>query len=236
MGVNTMGGGSSHKTFIKTFSNNLVLEYDKREDLEKKVEEMGLNPELIIVRKKAKGKNEGKEIYYYILFDISGKLTDVSLRDTDWGEMLELEISDVDDKYLVSMGEVFGVLSKDFIRRLGNIDMGKDITLGTWSMVSDKNGKTYSGVKIYQDNTKIEYNLANTDLPMGVQKTRGGKTTWDFGEQEDFLYKIIGDWIKAEFSSDSDNKVNDTEKTNKPLRAKFVSVNEGSEQKDDLPF
>ena len=234
MAVNSRGGSSS-KTFLGVYSNSLVLEYDKREDLEKKVESMGLDPDLIKVRQRTKGKNEGKDVFYYNLHDVSGMMTNVSLRDTDWGEVLEIEITDVDEKYLLQLGEVFGRIPKDFIRRLGGIDIEKEMAFGTWGMVSKDNGKPYSGVTIYQDDEKVEYTLGREHLPEATKKTRGKKIEWDFSEQEDFLYDVLTKFMDDNFAKSSDES-NSTPDPAPKVRTPRASKKQEEEAHDDLPF
>ena len=52
MGMNTRGGGgSSNKTYLGVYANQLVLEYAKEEDLVAKLEALGYDPDKIQERK-----------------------------------------------------------------------------------------------------------------------------------------------------------------------------------------
>tara|TARA_R110000803_G_scaffold78075_1_gene143081 strand:+ start:7400 stop:8194 length:795 start_codon:yes stop_codon:yes gene_type:complete len=186
------------------FQGNLVLEHDKRVDLISKLERMGLDPEPngghkgAQVRQRTKGKNEGKDVFYYVINSVDGLLSDITLRETDFGEFLSVEFTDVDEVYVVSLGDVFGRFAKDFIRRIESVDLASEVVFGTWVMEAD-NGKTYSGVRLYQVGEKIEYVYANEDLPPPIEKTRGGKTSWDFSDQEEFLYDLLIGYLKNNF-------------------------------------
>ena len=141
---------------------------------------MGQNPlphdhhKGIQVRQPQKGKKEGQDVYYYVFNDVGGFLTNLTLRETDFGEFLGVELTDGDEVFIISLGDVFGRFAKDFIRRIEGLDLSMPVTFGTWSMESD-NGKTYSGVKMYQHGEKVDYTYANEDLPKPSQKKKGSK-------------------------------------------------------------
>lgn len=215
MGVNTMGAGGSNKTFFNMYQGKLVLEYDKKDDLLKKLERMDQDPEPhghhkgVQKRKRTKGKREGKKVFYYAFDDVNGMLTHIGLRETDFGEFLNVELTDDDgDVFVLSLGDVFGRFSKDFIRRIEGLNLKKEVAFGTWSMEND-NGKTYSGVRMYQDGDKIEYEYANEDLPPPIKKKKGKKVTWDFSEQEEFLYDILEKFLKKNFKPSVDHNSKD---------------------------
>ena len=205
MGVNSMGAGGSNKTFFNMYQGKLVIEYDKKDDLLTKLERMDQDPEPhghhkgVQKRKRTKGKNEGKKVFYYAFNDVNGKMTNIELRETDFGEFLNVELTDDDGEVcILSLGDVFGRFSKDFIRRIDGLSLKKEIAFGTWTMENDK-GKTYSGVRMYQDGDKVEYEYETKDLPPPKEKKKGKKVTWDFSKQEEFLYKILEKFMKKNF-------------------------------------
>lgn len=198
MGLNSMGSGSNNVTFFGLYGGDIVIEYGDKKELEKKLERLGLDPEDIETRKRTKGNNEGKKVYYYIFNDVEGLLTNVYLKETDFGEFLNIELTDADEKYVISLGDVFSRHSKDFIRRMDSIDLKENIAVGTWSMEGD-NGKNYSGVRLYQNGEKIDYVLQTEDLPAPVERKKGKKKEWDYSEQEEFLYERIESFIDENF-------------------------------------
>ena len=239
MGVNSMGAGGSNKTYFNMFQGELVIEYDKKEDLLAKLGRMDQDPEPhghhkgVQKRKRTKGKNEGKKVFYYVFNDVNGKLTNVDLKETDFGEFLNLELTDDDGEVCVlSLGDVFGRFSKDFIRRVDGLSLKKEIAFGTWTMEND-NGRTYSGVRMYQDGDKIDYEYANEDLPPPIEKKKGKKSTWDFSEQEEFLYKVLAKFLKKNFKPSVDHKSKDPiPKLSKKELKKRKEAKQGEESKD----
>ena len=66
------------------------------------------------------------------------------------------------------------------------IDVKERLTIGTWSMDND-NGKTYSGVRMYQNGEKLDYVIERDDMPEPEKRKKGKTVEWDYTEQEQFL-------------------------------------------------
>lgn len=227
MGINNRGTGSSNKTFMNVYQSKIVLEYANEEDLQKKVESLGLDPSSIKVRQRTKGKNEGKDVFYYILNDISGLMTDITIKETAFGDFVEIELTDVDEKFVLSLGDVSSRIAKDFTRRVGNLDLSQEVEVGIWHISESEadNGKAKSGIKMYQSGVKVEYSISFDDMPEPIQK-KGRKGGWDFSEQEDYLYDTL-----VKFKEDSFKPSNQI--ASKPSRPAPRVV---TSEKDDLPF
>lgn len=251
MGLNNRGS-ASNKTFMNIYQGNIVLEYDNQDSLEAKLESLGLpfedgivsdKPKLdtVCVRQRTKGKNEGKDVFYYIIRDIGGHLTNVTLNETDFGEFMELEFTDVDEKFSVSLGDVSSRMAKDFVRRMGNIDLNEELVFGVWNITAEQadNGKAKSGVRMYQNDEKLEYFIEYDEMPEPEQKKKGRKTVWDFTDQENFLYDALIEWKDENFL---DTEVEDSlpqkeEAEEKPTRKRQPrKSNTAKAEADDVPF
>lgn len=249
MGINTRGTSSSNKTFLNIFQGNIVLEYDTQDALTSKLDSLGLEyaEEIsdtnrmghVCERLRTKGKNEGKSVFYYILSDISGKLSNVKTTVNDFGEFVELEFTDVDETFSVSLGDVYSRICKDFIRRAGNIDLSKDLVFGVWNITAEEadNGKAKSGVKMYQDDTKLEYAIGYDEMPEPTTKKKGSKTIWNFDDQEEFLYNALMEFKNENFLDENVSealppKAEATKPSVRKPRAKAVA----NDSQDDLPF
>ena len=153
MALNTRGTSSSNKTYLNIFQGNIVLEYDTQDALISKLDSLGLEyaEEIaetnrmghVCERKRTKGRNEGKSVFYYILNDVSGMLTNIKSTVNDFGEFVELEFTDLDETFNVSLGDVYSRICKDFIRRMSNIDLTKELVFGVWNISAEEadNGK-----------------------------------------------------------------------------------------------
>ena len=255
MGLNSRGGRGSNKTYINIYAGNLVLEYPTQEALERKLEILGLEfdtekvsessrLDTICLRQKLKGKNEGKDVFYYILRDVGGYITDITLNENDFGEFLGLEFTDVDEKFEVSLGDVGSRMAIDFVRRMGGLDLNEEVVMGVWNISAEEadNGKAKSGVRMYQDDAKIEYFIEYDELPEPITKKKGRKTVWDFSEQETYLYEALIEWRESNFSSsDVSEKLPEKEapkaKATPNKRKARVPVESTTEEDDnDMPF
>lgn len=251
MALNTRGTSSSKKTYLNIYQGNIVLEYDSQEALTSKLDSLGLEYAdevaevsrmgFVCERKRTKGRNEGKPVFYYILNDVSGMLTNIKSTVNDFGEFVELEFTDVDETFNVSLGDVYSRICKDFIRRMGNIDLTKELVFGVWNISAEEadNGKAKSGVKMYQDDTKLEYYISYEEMPAPINKKVGRQTKWNFDDQEAFLYDALDSYRSENFLdetvSESLPPKTETPKakatTRKP-RAKATATDDT----DDLPF
>ena len=173
-------------------------------------------------------------------------LTNIKINENDWGDFVELEFTDVDEKFIISLGDVFSRMSKDFVRRLGNLDLSKEINFGLWSMETD-DGKKRSGVKMYQDDEKVDYSLTYDDMPEPTKTKKGRKVEWNYDEQEAFLYEELNDFLKENFKNDgdgsgktpldsADKKPDPKAKPKRKPRGKAASKDKGLGDDDDLPF
>lgn len=209
-------------TFISMYNNELVLEYTDRGDLERKLEYLGFETDEIKSRKKTKGKNEGQEVFYFVLDYVEGIITNIKIDATDWGtELLKVEITDVDEKFVINLRDVFGRVAKDFIRRIDNMDPRMEVKFRVWHMNENEtdNGKSYSGVSLYQEDKKIEYALGYEDLPKPEKKKKGRTVEWDYTEQEQFLYETLEAFIDTNFAdTEVEEKAPEKPKKEKPKR------------------
>jgi len=224
-GINTRGTSGANKTFLNIFQNRLVLEYMNKEDLERKLNSLNLDVGMILSRKKVKGKHEGKTAYYYNLDNVEGMMTNIRVHEGKFGDFLEVELTDVEEKYSISLGDIYSRMSKDFIRRVDNLDVTKEIDFSLWSISEEDsdNGKAYSGVTIYQNEKKVEYAMTFKDLVPPIEKKRGRKVKWDFSDQDEQLFEVLENFRKENFKED----VVEEKKESKPV---------DNTKKDDMPF
>lgn len=232
MGIKQKGAGSSGKTYLGIYSNQLVIQYDSRDELEKKCDQLGFDPDDIQVREKMKGKNKGDEVFYIVVDAIDGIVTDIRIKETDFGDFLEIELDDIGDKFVISLGDVFeSRQAKDFIRRMENIDLGTTLEFGVWSMSKEETGtSSRAGVKMYQNDEKLEYAITYDDMPAPEEKKKGRDTTWDYTEQSQYLFEQVDAYIKENFSQPVEEK--EREEKEEPKKDKGRRKPKASTRKD----
>ena len=246
MALNTRGTTGSNKTYLNIYQGNIVLEYDSEDALRSKLDSLGIECEeevsektrmgFICERLRTKGRNEGKSVFYWVINDVSGLLTNISSTVNDFGEFVELEFTDLDEKYAVSLGDVYSRICKDFIRRAGNIDLQKELVFGVWNITAEEadNGKPKSGVKMYQDGEKLEYFIGYDEMPEPTTKKKGSKTVWNFDDQEQFLYEALTEFKDTNFLDESVDTKEPAKEEPAPKRA--ARKPKSKQATDDLPF
>jgi len=137
------------------------------------------------------------ELYYESL---DGDIETVRTVDKgEFGEMLEILMDDNGERYLLQM-PFSSDIGKAFIMRLENIDPVLPIEIGLWlkgkkrilwaKQGDQKVANPYAGVK-GEDGT-ITW---AKELPKPIEKKkRGGKSDWDWTEQNDALFELCRDW------------------------------------------
>ena len=123
---------------------------------------------------------------------------------------------------------------------MGNIDLTKELVFGVWNISAEEadNGKAKSGVKMYQDDTKLEYYIGYDEMPEPTTKKKGSKTIWNFDDQEEFLYDSLSTFKNDNFldESVSESLPPRAEKPKAPAKATPRKAKVKAPSTDDLPF
>ncbi len=91
--------------------------------------------------------------YEFIYTELSGRISEISFKDTNFGRMLNIFIGDGKDKFILSTNSENN-FAIDLMKKLPNLNFSKDITFAPYSFEDDK-GKTKKGVTVKQNNEKI---------------------------------------------------------------------------------
>lgn len=91
---------------------------------------------------------------------VSGKITNISFVDTDYGTLLQVELTDV-DTFTPSEPEILSMstsqsFAQDFMKKLPNIDFSKEVTLRPFSFTPEGGKRELKGLTVTQDGVKIE--------------------------------------------------------------------------------
>jgi len=85
--------------------------------------------------------------------EISGRISEIAFKDTNFGRMLNIFIGDGDDKFILSTNSENN-FTVDMMKKLPNIDLEKDVTFSPYAFKGD-DGKPKKGVSIKQGDEKI---------------------------------------------------------------------------------
>lgn len=90
--------------------------------------------------------------YELVFSELSGKITGLNFQDGDYGKNLQIEVTDGDPIVLsLNTASSFG---EDFLKKLPNIDLTKEVILRPYSF-EDDNGKLRKGITVIQNGDKI---------------------------------------------------------------------------------
>lgn len=105
---------------------------------------------------------------------VSGKITNISFVDTDYGTLLQVELTDV-DTFTPSEPEILSMstsqsFAQDFMKKLPNIDLSKEVILKPFAFTPEGKDRELKGLTVTQDGQKIEksfYDAENKVNTMG---------------------------------------------------------------------
>jgi hypothetical protein len=82
---------------------------------------------------------------------IAGKITNIAIYESDFGKNIQVYLG---DEVIVSL-QANSNFGEDFMKKLPNIDLEKEVKLAPYSFEDEESKKTKRGVTIYQENKKI---------------------------------------------------------------------------------
>jgi hypothetical protein len=135
----------------------------------------------------------GKLVFEERFKDLTAKLENITTRTNEYGTQWQLEFSDGDATYIVSL-PYSSRYSSSFLKALPNVDVSKELRFMPWAMKDKQDAtKTITGVTLYQDGEKIApaYTKENPNgLPQMVKIKVKGKEQWDDSDMMQFLEQM----------------------------------------------
>lgn len=155
-----------------------------------------------VTRVLEQGPNAGEEISEFRYDSIDGNIVDAGFEDSEYGERFYLCLKDNE------MGEVYKLripVNSSFfgqiVKRLPNLNGIDTIYLG----IGYDREKERSFIFMRQNSENVPFAFTKADpngMPDAGSKVVRGKETWDFTEQDNFLYEVAQEFIETfnEFS------------------------------------
>ena len=165
-----LGQIDSNKTYLYIIGGNITQKVDKDAKGAK-------------VRKNKKDIEVWEKSYRYV----DGKITRLHIESTDFGKYLEIDMSDGEENYSLSLACESSYFS-NFIDKMDNIDFQFEVKLAPYNL-KDKTGKTRSGVSVYQNGDKLDYAIGKDNRPEGYPVCPEGCTTGDANQKMFFIQK-----------------------------------------------
>lgn len=147
-------------------------------------------------------KGEKWEIHHR---DLTGFISGIDFRDTDFGEQINIKITDGTETAVLSIGTESRYFI-DFAQKLSNIDFNEQVILNPYDFVGDS-GKQIKGISIVQSGAKVEnyfWDKENKKLINGIVEPENKGADYDkddwkmyFIRLKKFLKKHIESQVKG---------------------------------------
>lgn len=192
----------------------------------------------VLTKEITMGENKGK-IKWYVEYDyLDGRISNLEVAETNFGNKIRLTITDGPLTYVLTF-PVESSYGKDFIMKMNNLNLSKEIRFTPWTADAEswakftgkKTEKGKSGLTLRQDGEKVSNYYTKDDpkgMPQIVEKKIGKQVKWDDTDRLAFFYDQLDRFIEK-VSNSSDQS-----------RAKVVDdllvKAEQTVATDDLPF
>jgi hypothetical protein len=213
---------------LEVIENNVTYLTVVQGTLSQQVKEGTPKSEKRVYEKKDGSTGEKWELKYK---SVSGIITGMKIKDSDFGEQLIIVISDGEEKFQLQLPLSSNYFT-DFGRKLPNIHITDKVNIAPYDF-TPKDGKKKTGLSITQEGIKIEnyyYDADKKENLHGFPTPKGKGKGFDsddwkmyFIEVKKFMKKKVQEVI----STMEVNPINTTSQT---------EVNDDEKEKDDLPF
>lgn len=160
-----------------------------------------------------KSDDGSEKITYKKYYDtLSGIVTSIGFRETNFGDKFELIITDSEDKYILQMSPDSGSTNL-LINFLLNekLDFEKKIIFKTSEEENNGFKSTKVFVKQLGQNMKGVYHKNDGKLPEVTKGEKRGKVVWDFSAVNNFYYDKVEKELKPRIESLFGSEMKDTE-------------------------
>ena len=179
------------------------------------------------VRREFEKSDGTKGVKHELVYDaLSGKITNVSFFEGDYGKLLQVKITDKGSSVYLSLSTSLN-FGEDLMKKLPNINLDEDVKLVPYSF-EDDNGKTKKGITVYQNKEKVKNFFFDADNKKNIN---------GYPDPEGDIGKYDSDDWKLYFISARKFLVEYTEKNCKVFNSEEPTVEETpatSEAADDV--
>lgn len=190
---------------------------------------------------KSRINKNGKEVHEEFYEYISGIMTGITTKDSEFGRFWIVTFQDGKDEFVLQMNYSSGY-SQAFLKMLPNVDLKKKVQLIPKLNTDKDTGKKKASLFITQDGAAIKWYYTK-DNPNGIPELKGkpgkgkdkGKTIWDDSDIMEFLE----DMVKTDIIPNLPKKINAEDFELIPTDHKPGSGNAaggGEEAEEKLPF
>lgn len=136
-------------------------------------------------------KGEKGSKWELVIREVSGTISHMGMRKTDYGKVLNISIGDADEVYILSLNTA-SPFGEDFMKKLPNIDLSKEVVIAPYSFEDDR-GKSRKGLSIYQDDKKVEnyyYDSEKKESLNGLPAPEGDVKEYDSDDWKAYYLSV----------------------------------------------
>jgi hypothetical protein len=181
----------------------------------------------------AKGPKAGTPVYELEHDFVSGKIVHCEIKESDYGDQIELKLRDGDDFYVLTVNWDYARLRDAIVKRLPNIDVAKPVEISCFPDREDGQPAFF----IRQDGEVVKYAFTRDNpngLPEPTKKVVKGKEEWVWDEPENFLWDKAQEWFEQFAGNEKPDYQDESES------AETTSKDETNSSEDivdeDVPF
>jgi len=185
---------------------------------------------VVVINQKGVSRNE---LHFK---DVSGKIKDIKVRETDYGKEWQVFLEDAGQTFCLSF-PYSSRYANGFLMAIQNINFNKKVVFSPWMKVVDGVKKTNLYLKHEGDEKSVEWFYSKEEpkgLPQLSQVKVKGQLVWDDTDKMEFLQKMIDEVIIPKLNKTKSNEdvlVNKEEKG-----GKTYYENPLSDDQEPLPF
>lgn len=181
------------------------------------------------VKREWEAKDGTKGIKHELVYDeISGVITSIKFKQSDFGEQLSIGIKD-DKDYIINMPSD-SRYAINFMRRLPAVDLGQKVELKPYD-VTDDDGKRNTGIKITQGEV-----IKDQFYDAEKKKNVGGMPEMKVENPDADDWKVYFIGVKKFLKENTIKMVDNFNLENRTNHSVDVQDPIGEDEKDDLPF
>lgn len=187
MGLTT--GNYSKKTYLSIISGKFAQKVDA-------------GTPNAVTRKIKKGKNEGQDTHELLFDKLSGQIKEMTIKRNDFGEQLEIVLSDVGEVFYVNI-PVESKYFDHFCSKIGSANLNQTVEIAPYSFTPKGETTTKSGINLFQGGQKLPYFFTKEDpkgKPFPSEEKMGDREykKWKLDERGFYCKYIMGmDKIKS---------------------------------------
>lgn len=188
-----------------------------------------------------KKSGETREVWEFLFTELSGNITSIETKDTDFGKQYEITLEDLGEVMCLQVNADSGY-ADSLISRLPNIDVSQSVTLTAYSFTPDGQKRKKEGINVVQNGVKLQ-SAFTKEKPNGmptVEKLQAADIMSNPPQSDDWkVFFVQVRKFLAKVASDFNDKL----KGLKPQSAKERVMAENAkeninfeEDSSDLPF